>query len=289
MYFYKAMSDISRFIPTAGLQNIAEAGANRLAAAQSAESRELSSQGLARSIEAGLGGMKMTTFGGKVFSGIEKEGGAYLKQQVGRLQSAAKDSAGNAWESATSALRARDPVAPTQMDEIGNVGADDLVPIEPAAAAAPATGAAPAAADGDSLFTRGYLGRTAPPPPAAGGGGGAAAQPDVAPPRPTAPKPTDEAPELPDPATKPSVAELAEPETAATGDVGGVASLASSEGGFITGSEALSGVLEATGIGAPLGLIVGAVGVGLALKKDKPVAMQVSNTDTGGFSYQMGI
>ena len=113
MYFYKAMSDISRFIPTAGLQNIAEAGANRLAAAQSAESRELSSQGLARSIEAGLGGMKMTTFGGKVFSGIEKEGGAYLKQQVGRLQSAAKDSAGNAWESATSALRARDPVAPT--------------------------------------------------------------------------------------------------------------------------------------------------------------------------------
>tara|TARA_B110000046_G_scaffold103180_1_gene110837 strand:- start:175 stop:1029 length:855 start_codon:yes stop_codon:yes gene_type:complete len=284
MYFYKAMSDISRFIPTAGLQNIAEAGANRLAAAQSAESRELSSQGLARSIEAGLGGMKMTTFGGKVFSGIEKEGGAYLKQQVGRLQSAAKDSAGNAWESATSALRARDPVAPTQMDEIGDVGADDLVPLQPAAAGAPAT-----AADGASLFTRGYLGRTAPPPPAAGGGGGAAAQPDVAPPRPTAPKPTDEAPELPDPATKPSVAELAEPETAATGDVGGVASLASSEGGFITGSEALSGVLEATGIGAPLGLIVGAVGVGLALKKDKPVAMQVSNTDTGGFSYQMGI
>ena len=276
------MSDISRFLPGAGLQNIAEAGANRLASAQAEESRELSSQGLARSIEAGLGGMKMTTFGSKVFSGIEKEGGAYLKQQVGRLQSAAKDSAGNAWESATSALRARDPVGPTQMDEIGDVGADDLVPLQPAAAA-PAT-----AADGASLFSRGYLGREAPAPAPAGGGGGAA---DVAPPRPIGPKPRpdDTPPELPDPATKPSVAELAEPETAATGDVGGVASLASSEGGLITGSEALSGILEATGIGAPLGLIVGAVGVGLALKKDKPVAMQVSNTDTGGFSYQLGL
>tara|TARA_R110002012_G_scaffold7323_3_gene34537 strand:+ start:868 stop:1710 length:843 start_codon:yes stop_codon:yes gene_type:complete len=280
MYFYTAMSDISRFLPAAGLQNIAEAGANRLASAQAEESRQLSSQGLARSIEAGLGGMKMTTFGGKVFSGIEKEGGAYLKQQVGRLESSAKDALGNAWENARSALTARDPVGPTQMGEIGDVEGD-LVPLQPAAAAEPE-------AQGASLFSRGYLGREAPAPAPAGGGGGAA---DVAPPRPIGPKPRpdDTPPELPDPATKPSAAELVEPETAATGDVGGVASLASSEGGLITGSEALSGILDATGIGAPLGLLIGAVGVGLALKKDKPVGVTVSNSDTGGFSYQMGV
>ena len=64
---------------------------------------------------------------------------------------------------------------------------------------------------------------------------------------------------------------------------------ASEEGGLITGSEALSSVLEATGIGAPLGLLVGAVGVGLALKKDKPVVEKLDQSDTGGMSYQVGI
>lgn len=266
------MSDISRFLPTAGLSNIAQAGANRLASAQSDVSKKLSQQSLARSIEAGLGGMKMTTFGSKVFSGIEKEGGAYLKQQVGRLQGAAKDAAGNAWESAKDAITGRDPI---QMDTIGDVDAG---------------GGAAADAGGGAATDAGFAAR------ASNLGGrisnlqsrlqGAG---DTPPPRPTAPKPKEDAPELPDPATKPSPAELVEPETAAAGEQGGVASLASSEGGLITGSEALSGILEATGVGAPLGLIIGAVGVGLALKKDKPVTVATSSADSGGYSYQMGI
>ena len=265
------MSDISRFLPTAGLSNIAQSGAQRLAKAQNTVSEKLGKESLARTIEAGLGGMKMTTFGGKVFSGIEKEGGAYLKQQVGRLSGAAKDAAGNAWESAKDALGSRDPI---QMDDIGDV--DDAAPVADAGGAA--------AADAGFATRASNLGSRLSNLQSRLQGAG-----DTPPPRPTAPKPTEDAPELPDPATKPSPAELVEPETAAAGEEGGVASLASSEGGLITGTEALSGILEATGIGAPLGLILGAVGVGLALKKDKPVTLASSGADSGGFSYQMGI
>ena len=269
MYFYKAMSDISRFLPASELQSIASMGANRLSAAQNTVQETLSKQSLARSIEAGLGGMKMTTFGGKVFAGIEKEGGAYLKQQVGRLTSSAKDAAGNAYESAKSALSSRDPI---QMGEVGEV--ED----EPAAAAAGEVASfadrASALSDRASALQSKLEGAK-----------------DEAPPRPTEAKPEveDEPPELPSAASKPSAGELAEPEVAAAGEEGGVATLASSEGGLITGSEALAGILDATGIGAPLGLLLGAVGVGLALKKDRPAVIQGNSGDTGGFSYQIGI
>ena len=274
MYFYKAMSDISRFLPASELQSIASMGANRLSAAQNTVQETLSKQSLARSIEAGLGGMKMTTFGGKVFAGIEKEGGAYLKQQVGRLTSSAKDAAGNAYESAKSALSSRDPI---QMGEVGEV--ED----EPAAAAPAAAEAGEVASFADrasALSDRASALQSR-----------LEGAKDEAPPRPTEAKPEveDEPPELPDPATKPSAGELAEPEVAAAGEEGGVATLASSEGGLITGSEALAGILDATGIGAPLGLLLGAVGVGLALKKDRPAVIQGNSGDTGGFSYQIGI
>lgn len=264
MYFYKAMSDVSRFLPASELQSIASMGANRLSAAQTTVQETLSKQSLARSIEAGLGGMKMTTFGGKVFSGIEKEGGAYLKQQVGRLTSSAKDAAGNAWESAKDALSSRDPI---QMGEVGEV---EVEPVEAASFADRAGDLSDRLSNLKSKLE----------------GAG-----DEAPPRPTEAKPEteDEPPELPDSASKPSAGELAEPETAAAGEEGGVATLASSEGGLITGSEALAGVLDATGIGAPLGLLLGAVGVGLAVKRDKPADTPVSRADTGGFSYQIGI
>ncbi len=268
------MSDVSRFLPAGELQSIASMGANRLSAAQTTVQETLSKQSLARSIEAGLGGMKMTTFGGKVFAGIEKEGGAYLKQQVGRLTSSAKDAAGNAWESAKDALGSRDPI---QMQEVGEV--EDEV-TAPAAAAEAGVADASIAGRAEALSSK----LTDLQAKLQGAK-------DEAPPRPTEAKPEveDEPPELPDPADKPSVAELAKPETAAEGEEGGVAMAASEEGGLITGSEALSGILEATGIGAPLGLLLGAVGVGLALKRDAPADIPVSRADTGGFSYQIGI
>ena len=266
------MSDVSRFLPAGELQSIASMGANRLSAAQTTVQETLSKQSLARSIEAGLGGMKMTTFGGKVFAGIEKEGGAYLKQQVGRLTSSAKDAAGNAWESAKDALGSRDPI---QMQEVGEVEDEVTAP-----AAAEAGEVASFADRASALSDRASALKSR-----------LEGAKDEAPPRPTEPKPEveDEPPELPDPADKPSAGELADPETAAAGEEGGVASLASSEGGLITGSEALSGILEATGIGAPLGLLLGAVGVGLAVKRDAPADIPVSRADTGGFSYQIGI
>ena len=274
MYFYTAMSDISRFLPSSEMQSIANIGSNRLAAAQTQVQETLSKQSLARSIEAGLGGMKMTTFGGKVFSAVEKEGGAYLKQQVGRLESTAKDAAGNAWESAKAALKGRDPV---QMDEIGQVEDEVTAPaaaVEAGVADTSIAGRAGALSSRLSDLQAKLQGAKDEPPP-----------------RPTEAKPEieDEPPELPDPADKPSVAELAKPETAAEGEEGGVATLASEEGGLITGSETLGAILDATGIGAPLGLLLGAVGVGLALKKDKPATIPVSSADTGGFSYQIGI
>jgi hypothetical protein len=67
------MSDISRYLPTQALQNIQTRGSMRLAEAEGAVSKKVSEDGLVKSIEAGLGGMKMTTFGSKVFTGIEKQ------------------------------------------------------------------------------------------------------------------------------------------------------------------------------------------------------------------------
>jgi len=261
MYFYNVMSDLSRFLQTPG--NIGEKGQERLQQAKDAISQGIGKQNLTRSIEAGLGGMKVTTFGSKVFKGVEEAGSPYLKQQISRLESAAKDAAGNVWESAKSALADRDATGPIQMTEIEPAGGQTE--------ASAAEGASPQEiADAESIARTGV------------------------PARPLAPKPEEgpapgEPPELPDASLKPSPGELRAPETAAEGDEGGVAIAASEEGGLITGTEALSAVLDATGIGAPLGLLVGAVGVGLALKKDKPVTEKVDQSDTGGMSYQVGI
>ena len=282
------MSNIARELPGGGqLSNIAQRGAQRLASAQNAVSQQLSKENLSKTIETGLGGMKMTTFGSKVFSGIEKEGGAYIKQQAGRLESYAKDKAGNAWESAKDAFKAKDDNG-IQMEEVGEVQTAnplDTITEEEASTlfkpeAPPAT-AEEFAGRADSLGSRmsnlqSRLDEATDPPPG----------------RPTAPKPQaeDEAPELPDPATKPSPAELVEPETAVAGEEGGVASLASSEGGLITGGEALGAVLDATGIGAPLGLLIGTIAVTAGLKKRADIPLQSGDNGTGGgYSYQMGV
>ena len=236
------MSDISRFLPTQALQNIQARGQERLTAAEGAVTRKLSEDSLVKSIEAGLGGMKMTTFGSKVFSGIEKNASPYLKQQAGRLESYVKDEAGKAFDSAKSALSSSSSETPPI--RMGGGEAEEELPFNEA-------------------------------PPID---------------RTTKPVEDGEPPTLPSQASKPSPGELAEPETAAAGEQGGVAMAASEEGGLITGTEALAGVLEATGIGAPLGLIVGAVGVGLALHKDKPVVLDTPNNRTGGgYSYQVGL
>ena len=257
------MSDLSSLL-AGSVGNASARGQERLQAAKDAVSQQLGKQNLTRSIEAGLGGMKVTTFGSKVFKGVEEAGSPYLKQQVGRLESSAKDAAGNVWESAKSALSSRDPTGPVQMTEIQ--------PVEGASEAEAASGASPQEiADAESIARTGVPARPLGPKPEEGPAPG-------------------EAPKLPDPATKPTdPAELRAPETAAEGEEGGVAIAASEEGGLITGTEALSAVLDATGIGAPLGLLVGAVGVGLALKKDKPVVEKVDQSDTGGMSYQVGI
>ena len=76
---------------------------------------------------------------------------------------------------------------------------------------------------------------------------------------------------------------------AAEGEVGGVAEATTTAEVGLT--ETVGGILDDTGILAPLGLILGAVGVGLAARKPKnpPTLNNTRPVTAGGFSYQVGV
>ena len=133
---------------------------------------------------------------------------------------------------------------------------------------------------------------------------------DYAPPRPTyGPKPAaseeaesgeaeegaaveqaEGAPELPavDYAAGSGTSEGAVANLAAEGEVGGVAEASTTAEIGLT--ETVGGILDDTGILAPLGLIAGAIGVGLAARKRKPPTLNNTRPVTaGGYSYQVGL
>lgn len=122
---------------------------------------------------------------------------------------------------------------------------------------------------------------------------------DYQPPRPDfAPKPevADEveqaegAPALPEADyTAGTGAEGATANLAAEGEVGGVAEATTTAEVGLT--ETVGGILDDTGILAPIGLLLGAVGVGLAAHKPKnpPTLHNVRPVTAGGFSYQVGV
>ena len=112
--------------------------------------------------------------------------------------------AGNAWESAKDALSNRDPI---QMDDIGDV--DDAAPVADAGGAD--AGGAAAADAGFATRASNLGGRLSSLQSRLQGAG------DTPPPRPTAPKPTEDAPELPDPATKPSPARISRTRNSSSG------------------------------------------------------------------------
>ena len=111
----------------------------------------------------------------------------------------------------------------------------------------------------------------------------------------------DEAPALPEIASSlSSVGQFAKPavdyaansvgttaQVAAEGELGGVATTVGEEAAV----ETAGGILDETGILAPLGLIVGAVGIGLAARKKKnpPMLHAPIPATAGGYSYQVGI
>lgn len=111
----------------------------------------------------------------------------------------------------------------------------------------------------------------------------------------------DEAPALPEIASSlSSVGQFAKPavdyeansvgttaQVATEGELGGVASTVGEEAAV----ETAGGILDETGILAPLGLIVGAVGIGLAARKKKnpPMLHAPIPATAGGYSYQVGI
>ena len=126
---------------------------------------------------------------------------------------------------------------------------------------------------------------------------------DYVPPRPSyAPKPAqaeageeadaveqaEGAPELPAvDYTAGTGAEGATANLAAEGEAGGIAeSTTTAEVGL---TETVGGILDDTGILAPLGLIAGAVGIGLGLRKPRnpPTLHNVRPVQSGGYSYQV--
>ena len=133
---------------------------------------------------------------------------------------------------------------------------------------------------------------------------------DYAPPRPTyAPKPAaaeeaegaeaeegaaveqaEGAPALPavDYTAGTGTSEGAVANLAAEGEVGGVAEASTTAEVGLT--ETVGGILDDTGILAPLGLIAGAIGVGLAARKRKPPTLNdIRPVSAGGYSYQVGL
>jgi len=133
---------------------------------------------------------------------------------------------------------------------------------------------------------------------------------DYAPPRPTyGPKPAaseeaesgeaeegaaveqaEGAPELPavDYTAGTGTSEGAVANLAAEGEVGGVAEASTTAEIGLT--ETVGGILDDTGILAPLGLIAGAIGVGLAARKRKPPTLNnIRPVTAGGYSYQVGL
>tara|TARA_R110001592_G_C13092562_1_gene743523 strand:+ start:417 stop:1520 length:1104 start_codon:yes stop_codon:yes gene_type:complete len=96
------------------------------------------------------------------------------------------------------------------------------------------------------------------------------------------------APELPAvDYTAGSGAEGATANLAAEGEAGGIAeSTTTAEVGL---TETVGGILDDTGILAPLGLIAGAVGIGLGLRKSRnpPTLHNVRPVQSGGYSYQV--
>lgn len=250
------MSDVSRFIPTGLMGNIASIGADRLADAKSVVQDKIAKNNMVKGIEASLGGLKTVTFGKDVFNAGVEGIGKYIKNR-GQVK-------------AQNAARAEEAEAE------GGADVD-------AAAGAAQTG-------GTIQMTAIQGGRVAQQ------GGGAATAPgdasaDMAASARAAPKPFDAtgatpAPKLPDPATKP--ADAGDGEIAGVGEEGGIAEAGAV--GEMGALDVLGGILDATGIGAPLGLALGFIGLGLAGHKSAPVTLDTpNNRQVGGFSYQMGV
>jgi len=120
---------------------------------------------------------------------------------------------------------------------------------------------------------------------------------DYQPPRPSfaskpevADEPADGAPALPEADYTPgSGAEGATANLAAEGEAGGVAEATTTAEVGLT--ETVGGILDDTGVLAPIGLLLGAVGIGLAAHKPKnpPTLHNVRPVTAGGYSYQVGV
>ena len=256
------MSDISQYIPTGSLQNIATRGQNRLDSAKAVVQDKIAKNNMVKGIEASLGGLKTVTFGKDVFNATAKAIGNKLKNQA-----AVKAQGGSRTAAKTEEVEPEEGAETNTGMTFSEQGASGVT-----------TGAGdlPGAADATDVFS----GQVA-------SAGGANAPADVADAARAAPKPAidTDAPPLP---TAPKPIDTATPEIAAEGEAGGVGEVgAVAETGLVEG---LGGILDATGIGAPLGLALGFVGLGLAAHKDKAVNLvSPDNRGAGGYSYQVGI
>ena len=263
MLSYKTMSDISQYIPTGSLQNIATRGQNRLDSAKAVVQDKIAKNNMVKGIEASLGGLKTVTFGKDVFNATAKAIGNKLKNQA-----AVKAQGGSRTAAKTEEVEPEEAAETNTGMTFSEQGASGVT-----------TGAGdlPGAADTTDVFG----GQVA-------SAGGANAPADVAAAARAAPKPAIDPDSPPLPTAAKPVEVAGEPEVAAVGEAGGVGEVgAVAETGLVEG---LGGILDATGIGAPLGLALGFVGLGLAAHKDKAVNLvSPDNRGAGGYSYQAGI